>query len=85
MQFNVRGNRVVIKEIEAEKQTKSGIIVADSMTKKAPEKGEVVQSGVKDIKKGDIVYFVKYAPDRVNVDGEDYLILKDEHVIATLG
>lgn len=78
-------DRVIIKRLEAENKTASGIVLPDS-AKEKPEEGEVVEVGkdVKEVKKGDKVVFSKYSPSEVKQDGKEYLIVKEEDVLAII-
>lgn len=81
------GDRVVIKRLEAEETTKSGIILTGN-AKEKPQEAEVVAVGpgtdkVKmEVQKGDKVLFSKYAGTEVKVDGQEYMILKQEDILA---
>lgn len=81
------GDRVVIKRLEAEETTKSGIILTGN-AKEKPQEAEVVAVGpgtdkVKmEVQKGDKVLFSKYAGTEVKVDGQEYIILKQEDILA---
>ena len=81
------GDRVVLKQFEAEEKTKSGIILA-SATKEKPQEAEVVAAGpgtdeVKmEVKKGDKVIYSKYAGTEVKVDGEEYIIVRQGDILA---
>lgn len=79
-------DRVVIKRIEAEEKTASGIVLPDT-AKEKPEEGEVIACGkdVKEVKKGDKVIFGKYSTSEVKKDGEEYLIVKEEDILAVIG
>ncbi|MCI5802469.1 MAG: co-chaperone GroES [Oscillospiraceae bacterium] len=84
-------DRVVIKMLEAEETTKSGIILAGA-AKEKPQVAEVVAvgpGGVVDgkevkmyLKKGDKVLMSKYAGTEVKVDGEEYTILRQDDILA---
>lgn len=86
-------DRVVIKRLEAEQKTASGIVLPDS-AKEKPEEGEVVAVGPgrirhgqredMSVKVGDKVIFSKYGPTEVKVDGEEYLIVKEEDILAII-
>lgn len=89
-------SNVIVKPIAEDEITKSGIVLPDTVDKERPEKGEVVAVGdgklMEDgkrapmsVKVGDKVMFKKYSPDEVKVDGEEYLVIKEEDVIAILG
>jgi chaperonin GroES len=80
-------DRVVIKPLEAQEKTVSGIIIPDS-AKEKPQRGTVMAAGpgTKDekmeVKVGDIVLYGKYAGTEINLDGKDYLIMKQTDILA---
>ena len=82
-------DRVVIKMTEAEETTKSGIILAGS-AKEKPEIAEVIAvgEGKKDVtmtvEKGDKVLIQKYSGTNVKVDGEEYIIVKMDDILAVV-
>ncbi|MDY3031118.1 MAG: co-chaperone GroES [Clostridia bacterium] len=82
-------DRVVIKMLEAEETTKSGIILTSKAQEK-PQVAEVVAVGPGDkdvtmeVKVGDRVLISKYAGTEVKVDGEEYTILKQSDILATV-
>ena len=86
------GDRVVVKALEAQEKTKSGLVLPDS-AKEKPQEGKVIAVGtgrllddgsVKslEIKNGDRVLYGKYAGTEVSLEGADYLILREEDVLA---
>lgn len=81
------GDRVVIKRLEAEEKTKSGIVLTGT-AKERPQEAEVIAvgPGTKDIdmevKVGDKILYAKYTGTEVKVDGEEFIILKQEDVLA---
>lgn len=86
------GDRVVIKVLEKEQKTMSGIVLPDT-AKEKPQEGEIVAVGTGkmldngqrvalDVKTGDKVIFSKYAGTEVKVDGQDYLILSERDILA---
>lgn len=88
-------DRILLKPIEVEnKKTKSGIIIPDTIGKEVPEQGLVVAIGegryidgklIKPaVEVGDTVVFSKYGYDEIKVDGEDFLILKEENILAII-
>ena len=87
-------DRVLLKRIEEEPARRSGIIIPDSAKEKPQEgkviavgKGKVSEDGKKtplDVKAGDRVLFGKYSGSEVTVDGEEYLIMKEEDVLGIL-
>lgn len=80
-------DRVIVKAAEAETKTKSGIIIPDS-AKEKPQKGEVmaVGAGKKDepmtVKVGDTVLYGKYSGTEINIEGIDYLIMREADILA---
>jgi chaperonin GroES len=85
-------DRIVIRVLEAETQTKSGIFIPDAATEK-PTQGEVLAAGggrvtedgvtiPMDVKIGDRVLFNKHAGQAVKADGEEFLILREDDVMA---
>ena len=89
------GNRVVVKAIQKDQTTASGIVLPDTSEEK-PQKGEVISVGPGkmtndgklipvQIERGHKVLFKKYAPDEVEVDGEKFLILDETDILAIVG
>jgi chaperonin GroES len=94
MKLNLKplGDRLVIKPLEQEEVTPSGIVLPET-AKEKPQKGEVLSVGpgardeegkriVMDVKAGDKVLFAKYAGTEIKVDGEKLLILRESDVLA---
>jgi len=95
MQIKPLADRVLIEPISAEEKTESGIILPDTAEKERPEQGKVIAVGpgrpdkhgefIKmSVKKGDVVLFTKYGPNEIKVDGKEYLIAKEEDILAIL-
>ena len=88
-------DRVIVKRIEDEaEKTKGGIIIPDT-AKEKPQRAKVVAVGAGkmddsgkriplDVKSGDRILFGKYSGNEVKIDGEDYLTLREEDVLAIL-
>ncbi len=91
MNIKPLGERVVIKKLEAEEKTKSGIVLTGS-AKERPQEAEVVAVGpgamvdgarvAMEVKVGDKVLYSKYAGTEVKVGGEEYTILKQDDILA---
>jgi len=92
MNLKPLADRVVIKVLEAEEKTASGIVIPDK-AKEKPQEGEVVavgsgkvlDNGTKldmEVKAGDKVIFSRFAGADVKVDGEEYLILRQDDILA---
>jgi len=85
------GDKVVLKQIVEEETTKSGIILAGG-PKEKPQQATVIAVGpggmidgkeVKmEVKKGDTVIFSKYAGTEVKVDGEEYVVVRQNDIVA---
>ncbi len=82
-------DKVVIKRVEAEEKTQSGIILTGN-AKEAPMVAEVMAVGPgtadekMEVKVGDMVIFSEYAGTEIKRDGTDYLILRQADILATL-
>lgn len=91
MNIKPLGDRVVIKKLEAEETTKSGIVLTGT-AKERPQEAEVIAVGLgaivdgrrveMEVKVGDKVLYSKYAGSEVKVSGEEYTILKQEDILA---
>ena len=91
MSIKPLGDRVVIKRLEAEETTKSGIIVTGT-AKERPQEAEVVALGPgaivdgkrteMEVKIGDKVLYSKYAGTEVKFEGEEYTILRQDDILA---
>ncbi len=87
------GDRVVIKRLEAEEKTKSGIVLTGA-AKERPQEAEVIAVGPgaicdgkrvdMEVKIGDKVLYSKYAGTEVKLDGEEYIILKQDDILAVV-
>lgn len=86
------GDRVVIKAIEREEVTKTGIVLPDTVKEK-PQEGEVVAVGPgkladdgnripMEVKKGDKVIYAKYAGTEIKIDDEELIILREADILA---
>ncbi|MBK7172874.1 MAG: co-chaperone GroES [Bacteroidales bacterium] len=90
-QVNVKplADRVLVEPAAAEQKTAGGIIIPDT-AKEKPQKGTVVAvgNGKKDepmtVKVGDLVLYGKYAGTEINVDGRDYLIMRESDILAVI-
>ncbi len=87
-------DRVIVKRVEAERTTASGIVIPDSAGEK-PDQGEVLAVGpgkrddngkhiTLDVKVGDRVLFGKYAGQAVKVDGQEVLVMREEDIMGVL-
>src|ERR1700732_4317728 len=86
-------DRVLVKRLEKKKTAKSGIITPDS-AKEKPQEGEVMAVGAGkiekgqrvalDVKVGDRILFGKYTGNDINIDDQEYLILREEEILGKL-
>jgi len=87
-------DRILVQRIEEGEQKVGGIIIPDS-AKEKPQQGKVIAVGqgkVKDdgkrqpldVQDGDTILFGKYSGQEIKIDGEDYLIMREEEVLAIL-
>jgi chaperonin 10 Kd subunit len=78
------GKRVLIKQVEQEEVTKSGIVLPGTASKEKPITGEVLAVGkdVEDVKAGDKVIFEKYTGTEVKDGDDSFLILDIDNVLA---
>lgn len=87
-------DRVIVTRKDAETTTASGIIIPDS-AKEKPQEGEIVAVGKGrimqdgsiqelDVKKGDMVLFGKYAGTEIKIDGEEYLMMKEDDIMGVV-
>ena len=94
MDMKPLGDRVIVKRLEAEEKTAGGIILPETAKEKPKEgkvvavgPGRVLDSGERSkmqLKKGDRILFSSYAGDEVKVDDEEYLLMKEEDVLAVV-
>ena len=93
MKIRPLGDRVVIKKVEAEEKTASGIVLPGA-AKEQPQMAEVVEVGpggivdgkeiTMELKVGDRVIFQKYAGTEVKIDGQEFTILRQSEILAVI-
>ncbi len=87
-------DRILIKRVAEEETVRGGIIIPDS-AKEKPQEGEVIAVGngkilengqrvALDVKAGDRILFGKYAGSDIKIEGEEYLILREDEVLGVL-
>ena len=93
--FKPLSNHVFIEAAEAEKVTKSGIVIPDTADKEKPLIGKIVAVGLgklnekggrngMSVKVGDSVLFKKYGPDEIEYEGKKYLVGDEEDILAII-
>lgn len=89
------GDRVLIEPITEAERTKAGIYLPETASKERPEQGKVIAVGTGrtldsgkvipvSVKVGKKVLFTKYGPNEIKVDGKEYLIAKEEDILAVI-
>lgn len=96
MNIKPLADHILIEPVSVEEKTKTGIFLPQSSSKERPEQGKVVavgpgkfgKSGERiplEVKVGDVVLFTKYGPNEIKVDDKEYLIAKQDDILAILG
>jgi len=85
MKFKPLGERALVKIVEREEQTASGIVLPDTAREK-PQTAEVVavgefEDGIK-VSEGDVIVFAKYSGTEISLEGEDYMILDADDILG---
>ncbi|HRT18342.1 MAG TPA: co-chaperone GroES [Candidatus Paceibacterota bacterium] len=95
MKIKPLSNNVIIEQFKEEEKTKGGILLPQSAEKERPQQGKVISVGPgktnnqgkvipMNVKKGDIVLFSKYSPQEIKVEDKEYLVLKEEDILAII-
>ncbi|MCL5011183.1 MAG: co-chaperone GroES [Patescibacteria group bacterium] len=95
MNIKPLSDHVLIEPVSNEEKTKAGIFLPQSADKERPEQGKVIAVGPgkmqktgkrseMEVKEGDKVLFTKYGPSEIKVDGKEYLIAKQDDILAIL-
>ena len=95
VKFRPLHDRVLVQRLGDEEASSGGIIIPDS-AKEKPQKAKVVRTGPGrtdkggktmgvDLKDGDTILFGKYSGAEVKIDGEEYLILREDEILAVIG
>jgi chaperonin GroES len=88
-------DRLLVQRIEEKETVKGGIIIPDTAKEKPQEgkviavgNGKILENGTKlelDVKAGDKILFGKYSGTEIKIDGEEFLILREDEVLAVVG
>ena len=96
MKLKPLGDRVIVRAVDEEETTASGLVLPDT-AKEKPQKGEVIAVGdgrwddegenriPLDVAAGDIVLYSKYGGTEIKVDGEELLVLRESDILAKVG
>jgi chaperonin GroES len=86
MKFKPLGERALVKMVEREETTESGIVLPDT-AKEKPQTAEVVAVGDAEevkVSQGDVIVFAKYSGTEIKLDGEDYMILDADDILGVV-
>lgn len=94
MKVRPLGDRVLVKRLEEEEKTKGGIIIPDT-AKEKPQQGKIIAVGngritedgkviPLNVKAGERILFQKYAGSDIKIEGEEYLILREEEILGVI-
>ena len=94
MAFRPLHDRILVRRIEADERTAGGIIIPDT-AKEKPQQGKVIAAGTgkvrddgtrqpPDVKAGDVILFGKYSGQEIKLDGEDYIIMREDEVLGVI-
>jgi len=95
MNIQPLADHVLIEPNKKEEKTASGILLPETMDKERPEQGKVIAVGPgrktpagklipMEVKVGQKVLFSKYGPNEIKIDGKEYLIAKEENILAII-
>jgi chaperonin GroES len=95
MKIKPLADNILIEPEKEEEKTESGIFLPDTAEKGRPEKGKVIAVGPGkknregkalplEVKKGDVVIFTKYGPNEIKVDKKEYLIAREDDILAII-
>ncbi len=95
MNLKPLNDKIIIKPLQEEEKTASGIVLPETADKEKPEQGEVIAVGPgkltssgkrlpMSVKKGDKVLFTKYSPDEVKIGDEEYLVIEEDKILAII-
>lgn len=95
MNIKPLSDHVLIEPLKQEEKTKSGILLPETAEKEKPEQGKVIAVGPGkktdegkvvplQVQAGDIVLFTKYGPNEVKIDDKEYLIAREEDILAII-
>ena len=95
MKIKPLSDHILIEAIKEEEKTKTGILLPETAEKERPEQGKVIAVGPgrkteagkvvpMNVKQGDTVLFTKYGPNEIKINDKEYLIAKEEDILAIL-
>lgn len=95
MKIQPLNDHVFIEPMSKEEKTASGIVLPETVSKEKPMQGKIIAVGPgklnddgkripMSVKKGDVVLFTKYGPNEIKIDNKEYLVAKEEDILAVL-
>jgi chaperonin GroES len=95
MKIKPLSDHILIEPMEQEEKTKAGILLPETAEQEKPEQGKVIGVGPGrktvsgkiiplNVKKGDVVLFKRYGPDEIKINNKEYLIAKEEDILAII-
>ncbi|MBZ9572516.1 co-chaperone GroES [Patescibacteria group bacterium] len=95
MRIKPLSDHILIEPLKVEARTKTGILLPETAEKERPEQGKVIAVGLGkktssgkviplEVKEGDIVLFTKYGPNEIKINNKEYLIAKEEDILAII-
>lgn len=95
MKIKPLSDHILIEPMKQEEKTQTGILLPETAEKKKPEQGKVIAVGLGkrtpegkiiplEVKKGDIVLFTQYGPTEIKINDKEYLVAKEEDILAIL-
>lgn len=96
MKIRPLADRILVRRIEEKEEVKKGGIIIPDTAREKPQEGEVIAVGpgavgedgariAMDVKKGDRILMGKYSGTEVKIDGDEYIIMREEDVLAIIG
>lgn len=95
MNIKPLGDHLLVEPVKEEEKTRAGILLPETAEKERPMQGTVIAAGpgkkskegkhnALEIKKGDKILFSEYGPTKIKIEGKEYLIVKEEDVLAII-
>jgi len=95
MKIKPLSDHILIEPLKEENKTRGGILLPETAEKEKPEQGKIIAVGSGrrtaegkivplEVKVGDKVLFTKYGPNEIKIDGKEYLIAKEEDILAII-
>lgn len=96
MKIKPLSDHILVEPVKEEEETKTGILLPETAEKERPEQGKVIAVGPGkktssgkiiplEVRVGDRVLFTKYGPNEIKVDDKEYLVVREEDILAILG